>query len=288
MGQIKTIWLASVVAFFLSACGGGGSSDAPVSETPLELVTITEQNADSVIASAVGSISGAMDIEDIPVLSTTSSVAKSSAMMTQYAKSVSTAISLDSEVSQTVACSGGGTVTADGDEVTGGTVTYNECVESGVTIDGTMILTIDGSNYTVEFIDLRMQMDAIIAYYEDATIQFDEYSTDLSVTMTGYSTDGINRMDFEDYSVSITGDSLSLNGFVKTNCMGSWIEVETTQALIMPGFCPNAGEISIVGNSSNIKMVFNADESVDVLLNGQPYASYITCDDLPSLDAGCP
>ena len=54
MEQVKRVLLAGVVAFFLSACGGGGSSDTPVSETPLELVTSTEQNADSVIASAVG------------------------------------------------------------------------------------------------------------------------------------------------------------------------------------------------------------------------------------------
>jgi len=286
MEQVKKILLAGVVAFFLSACGGG-SSDTPVSEIPLELVTITEQNADSVIASAVGSISGAMDIEDIPVLSTTSSVVKSSSMMTQYAKSISTGISLDSAVSQTLACSGGGTVTADGDEATGGTVTYDECVESGVTIDGTMILTIDGSNYTVQFIDLRMQMDEIIAYYEDATIQFNEYSTDMSVTITGYSTDGMNRIDFKDYSVSITGDSLSLNGLVKTNCLDAWVEVKTIQPLAMPGFCPIAGEISIAGNSSEINLVFNADESVNVTLNGEAYNSYTTCEDLPSLDAGC-
>ena len=288
MEQVKRILLAGVVAFFLSACGGGGSSDTPVSESPLELVTITEQNADSVIASAVGSISGAMDIDDLPVLSTTSSVAKSSSMMTQYAKSVATDLSLDRAVSETVACSEGGSITADGNEVTGGTVTYNECVESGVTIDGTMILTIDGSDYTVEFIDLRIQMNEYIAYYERATLEFNENSLDISMTITGYLTEGSNRVDYKDYSASITGDSLSLNGFVKTNCLDAWVEVKTIQPLAMPGSCPIAGEISIAGNSSEINMVFNADESVDVTLNGEAYDSYTTCDDLPSLEAGCP
>lgn len=273
--------------FFLSACGGGGSSETPVSEAPLELVTITEQNADAVVASAVGSILGAMDIEDLPVLST-SSVAKSTSVMTRYAKTVSTDLGLDIAVSETVACSEGGTITADGNEETGGTITFNECVESGVTIDGTMILTIDGSNYTTEFINLKIEMNEIIAYYEHAIITFNENSTDLSLTMTGYSTDGINRMDFEDYTASVAGDTLSVNGLVKTNCIGDWIEVQTTQALVMPGFCPIAGELSIVGNNSNIKIVFNADESVNVFLNGEAYESYATCDDLPSLEAGCP
>lgn len=288
MRQIKIIFLASVFAFFLSACGGGGSSDSTVNETPLELVTITEQNADAVMASAVGSISDATDIEDIPVLSTSSSIAKSSTMMTQYAKTVSTDFALDIAVSETVACSEGGTITADGNEVSGGTVTFNECTESGVTIDGTMILTIDGSDYTVEFVGLSMEMDTLILYYESALLSFNEYSSDLSVAITGYVDDGSNRMDFKDYTASVTGDTLSINGLVKTNCITEWIEVKTTQALVMPGFCPTAGEISIVGNGSNITMVFNADESVDVSLNGQPYASYATCDDLPSLDAGCP
>jgi hypothetical protein len=290
MRQMKIVLLTGVFAFFLSACGGGGSSsETPVSEIPAqtELVTISDQNVDVAVASAVSSISDALDIEDVPVLSTTSSVAKSSVLMAQYAKTVSSDFPLSSAVSQTVECSGGGTVTADGDEATGGTVTFNECIESGVTIDGAMTLTIDGSNYTVEFINLMIQMNEMIAYYEYASMQFNETGTDLSVTITGYSEDGSERVDFKEYSVSVTGDSFSVNGYVKTNCLGAWIEVKTTQALVVTGYCPNAGEISILGNNTEVSVVFNADESVTVYLNGEAYASYPTCDSLPSLDAGC-
>jgi len=286
MRQLKTILFAGAVTFFLSACGGGGSSD---SDTSVELVTITEQNADAVVASAIGSISSAVDIEDIPVLSTTtSSVAKSNSIMTKYAKTLSTGFSPDIAATETIACSGGGSITADGDEITGGTVTFNECVEPDGTIDGTMILTIDGSNYTAEFINLKIQMHEIIVYYENASMHFNENSTDLSLTITGYSTDGINRMDLKDYTASITGDNFSFNGFVKTNCIGAWVEVKTTQALVMPGYCPISGEISILGNGSDIEIVFNSDESVDVYLNGQTYDNYSTCDELPSLEETCP
>lgn len=287
MKQMKTILLTGVAAFFLSACGGG-SSDTPVTETPLELVAITEQNADAVVASAIGSISGAMDIEDVPLLSTSSSVAKSTSIMTKYAKTISTDFSLDTAVIETVACSGGGTITADGNEVTGGTIIFNECVESDVTIDGTMNLTIDGSNYTAEFINLKMQMLDVIIFYEYAVVNLNEVNSDMSITITGYSTDGVDRVDLKDYTVTIAGDNLTANGLVKTNCIGAWIEVKTIQALVMPGDCPIAGEISILGNNSDIKMVFNSDGSVDVFLNGQTYASYNTCDELPSLDEVCP
>ncbi|MGB5506455.1 MAG: hypothetical protein WBM70_07210 [Sulfurovum sp.] len=285
MKQITTILLTGVAAFFLSACGGGSSD----SEIPSELVTITEQNADAVVASAIGSISGAMDIEDIPLLSTSSSVAKSTSIITQYAKTISTDLQISAIVTGTEACSGGGTVTYNVDDITEeGTITFNECVESDVTIDGTMELTIDGTNYIAEFIGLKIQMLDDIIFYEYAIVNLNEYNSDLSITITGYSTDGVNRMDLKDYTATITGDNLTINGLVKTSCISAWIEVKTTQALVMPGYCPIAGEVSILGNGSDIKMVFNSDESVDVSLNGQAYDSYNTCNELPSLDEVCP
>lgn len=285
MKQITMILLTGVATLFLSACGGGSSD----SEASTELVTINEQNADAVVASAIGSISGAMDIEDIPLLSTGSSVAKSTSIITKYAKTISNDLQISAIVTGTEACSGGGTVTYNVDDITEeGTITFNECVESDVTIDGIMELTIDGSNYTAEFIELKIQMLDDIIFYEYAIVNLNEYNSDLSITITGYSTDGVNRMDLKDYTATITGDNLTINGLVKTSCISAWIEVKTTQALIMPGYCPIAGEVSIFGNGSDIKMVFNSDESVDVFLNGQAYDSYNTCDELPSLDEVCP
>jgi hypothetical protein len=289
MKQMMTILLTGVVAFFLSACGGGSSDSSTPVET--ELVTITEQNADAVMASAIVSIDGAMDIEDIPLLSTTSSVAKSTSIMTKYAKTVSN----DLAVSGTEACSGGGSVSYNIDDVTGeGTISFNECVETDTIITGTVIFdgtvetTIEGSIYTVEFTGFKMQIDNIIAYYEHAIVTVNDSNGDLSTTITGYTTDGVDRFDLKDYALTMTGDNLSVNGLVKTSCIGAWIEVKTIQALVMPFDCPIAGEIDILGNNSDIKMVFNSDESVDVSLNGQIYNSYNTCDELPSIDEVCP
>jgi len=291
--QITTILLAGVASMFLSACGGGSNDSA--SETPLELVTITEQNADAVMASAFQSISGAMDIQDIPLLSTTSSVAKSTSIMKKYAKTVSTDLQISKIVTGSEACSGGGTVSYGADDVTGeGTITFNECVETDTIITGTIILdgtaktTIDGLNYTVEFIGFKIQIDHIVAFYEHVIATLNESNGDFSATITGYSTDGVDRIDLKNYTVTIIGDNLTLNGLVKTNCMGAWIEVKTSQALIMPGSCPVSGEISILGNNIDIKIVFNSDESVSVFLDGQTYASYNTCDELPSINEVCP
>ena len=150
-----------------------------------------------------------------------------------------------------------------------------------------MDMLIDGSVYTLTFTGFKMQMDSTVVYYENATVTLNESNNDLSTAITGYYTDGSDRMDFKDYAVILTGDNLTLDGLVKTSCIGAWIEVKTIQPLVMPGFCPTAGEISIIGNGSNINMVFNADESVDVTLNGEAYNSYNSCDELPSSDVVC-
>lgn len=285
------LWLLiGFVSFVMIGCGGSSSSSDVSVAPPSKLITISDQNADAVLAASVQSVPGTMMFQEIFAGSSSSTVAKSTSDLKMVAKIASTDLSsVVIAESGTETCSGGGSLSYDGNEVTGGTVIYNECVEYGMTIDGKAILTIDGSNLTVEIIGFKIQLDDILAFYENAIINLNENSYDFSATMTGYAVDGSYRFEFENYSMTKTGNSYTINGLVKTDCMGGWIEIKTIQALELPDDgCPTAGEIVAIGNDSELRTVFNADQSVDVSLNGQSYASYSSCDELPLPNEVCP
>jgi hypothetical protein len=48
------------------------------------------------------------------------------------------------------------------------------------------------------------------------------------------------------------------------------------------------GKLLITGNGSSMLMEVNADGSVDVSLNGAPYANYPSASALPQYNAVCP
>lgn len=284
------LWLlAGFVSFVMIGCGGSSSSSDSNVAPPSKLITISDQNADAVLVASVQSVPGTMVFQEIFAGSSSSTVTKSTSALKMAAKITSTDLSsIVIAESGTETCSGGGSLSYDGNEETGGTVIYNECVEYGMTIDGKVILTIDGFNLTAELIGTKIQMDDIVVFCENAIIRLNEQTNDFSETMTGYAIQGGHKFEFEDYSVAKTGNNYTFSGLVKTDCMGGWIEIKTIQALELPNDgCPTAGEIVAIGNNSELKTVFNADQSVDVFVNGQSYASYGSCDELPLPDEVC-
>ncbi len=278
---MKQILLASIFALFLSACGGGGGS----SYTPPSLIEINEQNADAAVVTSLESM-GIRAIGDIILPTSDSFAAKSTSMVTQYAKTVSTTLpSYAIESTDPIACPYDGNYTVSDD---GTSVIFYECgIEENVTIDGT-VKAIDDT--TLEFIELTVidLNDGIETYFSSAIISFT--FDGFSVSITGYATDGVNRVDYERYTVTATNiteteANYTFNGYIKTNCLGGWIQIKTIQAIPIPtnDDCPTQGEISVIGNNSEVNVKINLDKSITITLNGVFYDTYTDCNSLPSV-----
>ncbi|HEY9129792.1 MAG TPA: hypothetical protein VIN02_08150 [Sulfurovum sp.] len=285
---MKQLLWASLFALFLGACGGGGGGST---YTPPSLIKIDEQNADAAVVTSLESM-GIRGIGDI-ILPTGASYssAKNIPMVAKFAKTVTT--SSPSYVVESIdpVCPFGGSYTVSSD---GSTVVFYECgVEENVTIDGTIKAINDT---TLEFIDLTVidLNDDITTYFSSATISAPS-ETEFSATISGYATDGMNRVDYERYTVTASnitelGAIYTFNGYIKTDCLGGWIQIKTIQAIPIPNSdeCPTQGEISVIGESSEVNVKINENESITITLNGEPHKVYETCNDIPSLDDVCP
>jgi hypothetical protein len=284
---MKQLLWASLFALFLGACGGGGGS----SYTPPSLIKIDEQNAEAAVVTSLESM-GIRGIGDI-ILPTASAsyAAKNISMVSKSAKSVSTVLPSYVIESTDPVCPFGGSYTVSSD---GTTLVFYDCgVEENVTIDGTIKAINDT---TLEFIDLTVidLNDDITTYFSSATISAPS-ETEFSATISGYATDGMNRVDYERYTVTATsitesGAIYTFNGYIKTDCLGGWIQIKTIQAIPIPNsdVCPTQGEISVIGESSEVNVKINFDTSITITLNGEPYYVYETCNTIPSLDEVCP
>lgn len=276
----------AVLSFGITGCGGG-SSDTTTASAGTELVVITEENSEQVLSTAFDALSGGFDFEDGP-----SFIGIASAQNPSIVKSTQTTalkeVFASSKSLKTLAesgsveCSEGGSISYSGTE-TSGTVTYSNCQELGTTINGTMSITVnaDATSGSMTFTNFSITdpegstlvWDSVIYTFTDTT---------MSVSMSGYSVYAGERIDFDNYEFALTFDSsdtmsLTVSGLIKTDCLGAWIEIRTTEAIQLNVFddCPSAGQVVIGGGSSSLTVDFNPDSSVDV--SGSVSAHYDNC-----------
>lgn len=284
---MKQILLASLFALFLIGCGGGGGSSyvPPASYTPPPLIEINEQNVDAAVVTSLESM-GIRAIGDILLPSSDSAAAKSTSMVIKYAKTVSDVLPLYAiESTDPIACTYSGSYTVSDDNTT--VIFYDCSMEENVTLDGTVKLT---SETTLEFIGLTVDdlNSGFLTYFSSAT--FSVYSSGFSATISGYATDSVNRVDYERYTVTGTnitelGADYTFDGYIKTDCLGGWIQIKTIQAIPIPNddTCPTQGEISVIGDNSEVNVKINSDTSITVTLNGVLYEIYTDCNNLPEV-----
>lgn len=290
MRKFTTALLTGSALLLFTACGGSNGSNSSGRENAKSMVSITSENADTVIAGTT--ISGALYLSNEGVLpystTVTDTIAKSTTRLNKLANIAS--VDLEPGVlaeSGTESCTDGGSVSYNGDETSGGTATFDQCNEGGIIINGTMVLSVKGTDSTTTLTDFSIKAkvngDNVDAYYQTATVLLNTNTYDMSITATGHASENGNRFDFENYSMKKTGNSYIFAGLVKTDCMGGWIEIKTNHALVLSQAysCPTAGEIIVSGNNSEMKFVFNPDISVDVTINGEAYKRYDSCDELP-------
>jgi len=294
--KVSILLLIGSISFITVGCGGGGGGGGTV-ETPKEMVTITKDNAEKVIGGTVESIGAALDLEDgslIPMTNTVSdNIAESATKFNRLGNIASANLEPGTLAeSGTESCSGGGSVSYNGDENTGGTVKFDQCVEQGITINGSMDIRINGADTTTTLTNFSVKGStstptgsySFEVFYSNATVHLNTSTYDMSLTATGYSIENGKKFEFENYRMTKTGNKYTFNGLIKSDCIGGWVEIKTNTPLVMDQDCPTAGEIVTIGNNSEMKTVFNSDKSVDVTLNGEKIEHYQTCDEMPE---GC-
>ena len=294
---MRNILLASIFALLLIGCGGGGGSSytPPASYTPPPLIEINEQNVDAAVVTSLESM-GIRAIGDIVLPASDSSVGKSTSVVTKYAKTVSTALpsyAVESTDLIPQDCPFDGNYTVSDDNIT---YTFYECgVEENVTLDGTVKLTQIDDDLTLEFINLEVifENDGIRTYFTSTIISENLSTGEYSATISGYVEEigGNNRVDYERYTVTktnVTADraDYTFDGYIKTECLGGWIQIKTIQAIPIPNddTCPTQGEIAVIGSNSEVNVKINSNTSITIDLNGGAYTdTYPSCNDLPAV-----
>lgn len=278
----------ATLSFSITGCGGGGSSSSVSTPLESERVVIDENNTEQVLSTVFNVI----EVGANPTLPLAKSVGETSvqtSVLTQPAalKEIQSAELVRSEAvaNEPISCTDGGFIT-----YTDTGMIFSDCNESGIIMDGTVTVSGNETAATMTLSNFTMTLDGEIVFYESLTYSFTlnaAYEIDtMSITMDGYTSIFGERTDYQNYTFTMSIDSLSaitfsVNGFIKTDCLGAWIEIKTTENIQINDIdpCPTAGQIVIGGNASSITIDFNSDGSVDI--SGSVTDSYASCGDIP-------
>lgn len=291
----------AIVSLSLTGCGGGGSNPESMNFTPpssSEQVIINETNQDMVTATAVDAIGAGLNTET-PLLkgnSSSSSFSKYSSKEPMFKKVLSTTKSLKTLAqSGSEECPYGGNITYTATSETSGSGSYNNCqLGPDTTVNGSIKVTGDGYSGTATYTNFSMTdgSETLMAFDSlKYTFRFNSnYDLlSMSMTMNGSATTFDERVEYGNYTFSMdtlnNNDlKLSVNGYIKTPCLNAWLQVTTSENIIISpsASCPTSGSITIGGNASNMNVTFNSDYSADISVNGGALQHYNNCNDLDS------
>ena len=278
----------AVLGFSITGCGGG--SDSSVS-SPLEKegVVIDASNSEQVLSTVFNVVDAGFD----PALPLAKSVGETSvpkSVLTQPAmlKQIESSVLVRNEAvaGETIYyCNDGGMIT-----YTDTGMIFSGCNESGIMMDGTVTVSGNETAATMTLSNFTMTLDNEMVFYESLNYSFTlntnyEISS-MSITMDGYTNIFGERTDYQNYTFTMNMNDLSVisfsvNGLIKTDCLGAWIEIRTIENIQINNgsVCPTAGKIVVNGNASGITVDFNADGSVNV--SGSVTDYYSSCLSLP-------
>jgi hypothetical protein len=253
---IPAILLSSILTFGCSSDDDGGSPGASV---PANAVVITEANAYETVVSAIGIGSTLVDAVPVVVDITPSpSYREIIEFVVDKAKnaggSSDISVSIPTGIEETYPCSGGGDITinsTDTDTSSSGTVVINNCIESGITLNGSLTF-----NFTYN-LETYAYTDSIQGNISGNLGEQTFSLTGLVLNETGNEMSGDYSINTYTYSV----DSSVGGGFL----------VELLAAIVgnhnVYG-CPSSGIILVTGaNNTQAKATINSDNTVTVEYN---------------------
>ena len=277
---------AGVMSLVMVGCGSDGASGVGTVPPPAvsDKVTINASNADKVLASSVGGIgkiAGMIDgiVDNLPGLGTTDSKIASTTAVSSNALAFSL-VSKD--------CSDGGSISVDGVSTSGGSVTFNDCHERGVILNGSAEVSYGSGSYSIGFTDLNAEFSTGALYLSDAGATVSGSNVDFVIASGAATVQGM-QIEVKNFTLSKVGSGVTVDGSIKTDCMGGWVDVATTVPLAFNSSeLLVGGTLTITGNSSDMLISVNADGTINAYLNGTIYANYNSAADLPQYNAVCP
>lgn len=277
----------AVLGFSVTGCGGGGGSSVT---SPLEKdgVVIDASNSEQVLNTVFNVVDVGFDpalplAKSVGETSTPKSVLTQPAMLKQIESSA--LVRNEAVAGEPTYCTDGGSITT-----TDTGMIFSDCNQSGIIMDGTVTVSGNETAAKMTLSNFTMMLDNEIVFYESLTYSFTTNAnyeiTSMSMTMDGYTNIFGERTDYQNYTFTMNMNDLraisfSVNGFIKTDCLGGWIEIKTVENIQINDVdpCPTAGKIVINGNASGITVDFNADGSVNV--SGSVTDYYSSCLALP-------
>ncbi len=286
---------AGIVSLMMVGCGTDGASDVGTVEPPAagDLITINATNADKVLASSIGGIgkiAGMIDdlVDSLPELGIADSKIAQASSGTNIDGSM--AVSHDTLAITLVSrdCADGGSISVDGVSTSGGSVTFNHCQERGIVLDGSAEISVSGGTYSARFTDVNAGFSTGSLYLSDAGFTDSGDSFDFAIASGEANIQGI-QIELKNFSLNKNFSNVIVNSWIKTDCMGGWVDVATTVPLVFDSSdLLVGGTLTITGNNSNMLVSVNADGTINAYLNDVLYANYNSAVDLPQYNAVCP
>ncbi len=286
---------AGIVSLMMVGCGTDGASDVGTVEPPAagDLITINATNADKVLASSIGGIgkiAGMIDdlVDSLPELGIADSKIAQASSGTNIDGSM--AVSDDTLAITLVSrdCADGGSISVDGVSTSGGSVTFNHCQERGIVLDGSAEISVSGGTYSARFTDVNAGFSTGSLYLSDAGFTDSGDSFDFAIASGEANIQGI-QIELKNFSLNKNFSNVIVNSWIKTDCMGGWVDVATTVPLVFDSSdLLVGGTLTITGNNSNMLVSVNADGTINAYLNDVLYANYNSAADLPQYNAVCP
>jgi len=333
----------SAVTIALTACGGGSSSDdssggGDILYPKQEITAHNVSNVASVVygsSSLIGrtvmssafSLDSDIDLEEeyITNLSFSSSngaknvVALPQSALSAAVEQVQKASDLSrfngvaakqasSKETQTVQCSGGGSMTVTATDNNGsGSISYNQCKRGTTTTDGQVLVSVEGSDegsdtrvtipnwkLTSDQVNVSLTNSEVrLGYDNEGYIVGSDFTGSVSVKNNGTT----QSLEFNHYKITVSKDvgsnvtMMSQSGAIKSNCMNGWIKLSTAEKMATKDgdYCPTAGMFHYSGASNNVmSLQATSQGGMNLLLNGSIEKSYVSCKDVSSSGSTCP
>ena len=286
----KRVAFVLSVGIGLAGCGNEDTTNsAATSESAnLTLASIGTANQQKVTATLFDSID--ITTPQLPSISTdTGGLAKVSAPLFKAVPGQEPLKSI--AAGEPYSCSEGGSISSSyADGVS--TITYENCQEAGATINGQVKMSYNESTGVITYAMSEYSIISEGVNYTTPATTYTISSDTISYTATGEATIDGQTVSFDKYSYTLSRVNntvnVSIDGSIKTACLGNWITVKTNEVMQLSDTdCPTAGDFEVQGENSKLRVKFSSDKSVDVYLNDALVEEYSNCNELPDSSSVC-
>lgn len=189
------------------------------------------------------------------------------------------------------------------------TMTFNSCKEGTETNNGSFTLAFSGpldkptgltfttSNFTHSDTATNdsITMTNVSVSITVPTISGEEITGGtftLDGAMSGTVDGDTISQEYDDFEIVLSSDSegetLSISGSLKANCIGGWVTIATNTAIFVPtgADCPTEGEITITSGGNTVKVVAASNSTITVYFNDTLVQTYTDCEEVDGLCTG--